>query len=109
MLCHEWGIRHSEFRSWEAEDRDLALSYLDYKSRLCQRCGSDPSDWLDERGRTLEPPPYTVDSVHCYGCVALEEERAKVGDKSMAATMTHSLRRIPRKIAERAARSWQMK
>jgi hypothetical protein len=94
--------------SWDPIDRDLAIAYREYEASICPRCGTNPADWLDEKGELVEPPPYLVTSVRCYGCVSLEEDRARV-DKASMLTVSHRLVRIPRKVGERELAKWQMK
>lgn len=74
--CSPLGLPHSKFLEWDASDRDKAISYMQWKKKFCPRCGTDPAEWLDERGRTVEPPPFVATTNVCHGCATLEEERA---------------------------------
>lgn len=107
-LCHEYGIGHSQWMKWEPSDRDKALAWLEYQGSLCHKCGTDPNEWLDEKGRLIEPLPYVASSVICHGCATLEEARASVTDKDKAQVINHSLRKVSRKIAGRIHGKWQM-
>jgi hypothetical protein len=106
-FCNEHGIPHSKFRKWDPEDRDKVLAYMEFHGRVCQRCGTRPEEWLDEDGKLIEPLPYSPVSTKCHGCVTLEEARAKV-DKDQVQVTTHSLKKLPRKLAERIHRKWQI-
>jgi hypothetical protein len=44
----------------------------------CPDCGTVSSEWIDEEGRSLEPPPYVVESLKCLGCIAKEEKEGMV-------------------------------
>lgn len=94
--------------SWDAEDRDKALSYLGYKASLCSKCGTDPDDWLDEEGKLVEPQPFKPVSTYCHGCAALDEARGRVGDKERERNTNFALERVSRSLAEKELRGWQM-
>ncbi len=108
-LCQEYGIPHSTLLEWEPEDRDLAMAYIAYTATACQRCGTHPEDWVDEDGKPLEPPPYVAASVKCYGCATLEEARAQAGEAAKDQSLTFKLRKVSRKLTEKAHRKWQMR
>lgn len=61
-LCNDWGIPHSEFLSWDAEDRSKAMAFISVKNEHCQLCGTAQYEW-DENRRAYEP----VESF-CMGC-----------------------------------------
>lgn len=107
-LCHEYGIGHSQYMQWDPADRDLALAFMEYKATLCNKCGTDPKDWLDAKGRLLEPLPYQASTVMCHGCATLEEAKAMVDDKAKVGIMNFSLRKLPKKLAEEVHKKWQM-
>lgn len=106
-FCVEAGIPHSEFLSWSSDDQSKAIAYILYKRSLCQKCGTNPQDWLDEEGKPLEPPPYTVVTVKCHGCATLEEANAEIPKESKG-TITAHLGRASR-TTRRTAKEWQMK
>lgn len=85
------------------------MEFEDYRNSACNKCGTNPDDWLDDQGRAIEPPPYTVQVSRCLGCAALEESRASVDDKSVSGQLIHRLLRVPRAVAERELAKWQMK
>ncbi|MEM9611144.1 MAG: hypothetical protein AAGA99_27305 [Actinomycetota bacterium] len=53
---------------WTEADLDQALEWKRHHAELCPRCGTNPKDWRDERGRHLDPPPFEAKAVHCFGC-----------------------------------------
>jgi hypothetical protein len=83
--------------AWSVEDRDLALAYSQYEGSICPRCGTSPSDWLDEEGKLKEPAPYRVQSTRCHGCATLEETRGNLPKKD------------PKKLGERLLEEWTMR
>jgi hypothetical protein len=93
---------------WDPEDREKALIYLEYEASLCQKCGTNPEEWMDEDGKLAEPPPFITKSVMCHGCATLEEARASV-DKGKVSSITHRLIRIPKRLGQRELEKWQMK
>lgn len=48
------------------------------QSHLCQSCGTNPGDWLDDEGKDRWPAPHIPQGIRCMGCVTLKEERDKV-------------------------------
>lgn len=76
--CVDHAIPHSQFLSWSEADQDKVLGYLLWDAQRCNRCGTVPGEWLDEEGRTAEPPPYVVEARRCIGCATLEEARELV-------------------------------
>ena len=73
------GIPHSEFLRWPEPDQDKALAYTTREAQRCSSCGTFSEDWMDG-DRPKEVPPYLPDSVHCYGCEALEQERTAIAE-----------------------------
>lgn len=73
--CGPAGIPHKEFLSWDPDDQDLALAHLIAKNSVCPRCGTHSEEWMDdeEEGMPAEPPPYSVTTHRCYGCVAVAD------------------------------------
>lgn len=55
---------------------------MEFNLRRCQHCGTFPEDWIDSERHRADPPPYTVDSVRCYGCVSLAEEQEMMPKES---------------------------
>lgn len=75
--CVPKGIPHSVFLKWNEDDQDKALGWELYQRQLCSGCGTEPSEWVDEDGFPVFPPPYQPNSTRCYGCVTLNEENRK--------------------------------
>lgn len=73
--CGPTGIPHSTFLQWKDLDQDKALAWQDLQKSRCHNCGTYPDEWLTPDGQLRDPPPYTVDTMRCRGCVSLEEER----------------------------------
>jgi hypothetical protein len=73
--CGPQGIPHSVFLSWADSDQDKALAWIAHDRGKCPYCGTFPDEWIGPDGMSLEPPPYGVSAVRCYGCVALKDER----------------------------------
>lgn len=67
--CVPLALPHSQFKSWDEDDQDKALAYMDDKSYRCGGCGTRPDDWDDD------PDAYIADVVVCKGCERLEMER----------------------------------
>lgn len=102
--CAPLGIPHSQLLKWDREDVDKAISYTAWKGKFCQKCGTDPAEWLDENGEAVEPPPYVAVTHICLGCATLEEQRETV-PKDVASHMNTFLKRTkPEEF-----KSWQMK
>jgi hypothetical protein len=76
--CVPLGIPHSTFLQWDEEDQDKAIAWSIEERSRCSRCGTKPQDWLDERGRVLEPPPYRATDRRCYGCATLDSHREEI-------------------------------
>jgi hypothetical protein len=103
--CAPLGIPHSKFLGWSDEDRSKAISYMQWKKKFCQRCGTDPSEWIGPDGKTVEPPPYEPVTHVCYGCAALEEERVALSKEDSSSSKYHTfLQRYSGDESE-----WQMK
>jgi len=75
--CGPRALPHSQFLSWDPDDQDKALAWLLEDMSRCPGCGTHPDDWIGEEKYPLEPPPYSVGSQRCLGCVAAERERKK--------------------------------
>lgn len=64
--CYEKGIPHSEFLSWDPEDRSKTLAYALEQSSRCQLCGT--AEWEWEENRFAYEPQETF----CRGCYLKE-------------------------------------
>jgi len=61
-FCNEHGIPHSEFLSWDPDDRSKAIGYLAYEGEKCALCGT--ADWEWEENRFAYEPVLH----QCMGC-----------------------------------------
>ena len=103
QVCRDWGIRHGLFMDWPPEDQakalGLALHEAQEQARSCPRCGRDPSEWVDEDGRSIFPPPYVVEWENCMACTTLDREekraRKQAGDYGLDAGQRAVLRPNP--------------
>lgn len=49
--------------------------------RKCPDCGTVSGEWIDEDGRSLEPPPYKVEEIRCFGCEAKHDAEEMIPPK----------------------------
>jgi len=61
-FCNEHGLPHSEFLSWEPEDRAKALAFVFEKATRCELCGTADWEWEADR-KAYEPV-----EKFCMGC-----------------------------------------
>lgn len=80
-VCAEYQIRHSEFLSWDPDDRDKAIWYTVRKSETCPNCGTREVEWDPDRGGNRAA--YHAEICRCRGCevksMAEETEEAQIG------------------------------
>ena len=93
QFCDEAGIPHSQFLSWEPEDRAKALSFMIAKAEKCALCGTAPWEWEENRRA------YTPVEHMCPGCYAKESLSELTG--SMPGT---TVRLVPAGSQEAAQR-----
>ena len=89
-----WGTRPSRvLDEWSEDDatKAMALVILERKKEAatCHMCGTPPADWLDEKGRTKNPPPFMVEWETCHGCAAKDRARAEHGEEADSSTRPH--------------------
>lgn len=84
------GVRLSRFEEWDIRDITDAVALLIWerknRTETCQSCGSPPAAWVNERGRTIQPPPFVVEWETCHGCAAIRRERDTHGDEADTST-----------------------
>jgi hypothetical protein len=102
--CAPLGIPHSQFLQWSEQDRSKAISYTVWKAKFCEGCGTEPSTWLDDEGKYLEPPPFVAVTHRCMGCATVEDERATLPKSAGLSYKTHL-----RKATLEDVEQWQMK
>lgn len=87
-LCNQWGIPHSEFLEWSAEDRAKAMAFVSVKAEHCELCGTAQYEW-DENRRAYEP----VEKM-CMGCylkAGAEESETYLPGSSISLISTDSV------------------
>jgi hypothetical protein len=95
-LCNQWGIPHSEFLEWSAEDRAKAMAFVVVKSMHCDLCGTAEYEW-DENRRAYEP----VEKI-CMGCylkAGAEEEETHLPGSSITLINTDSVEYAKQQVA----------
>lgn len=96
-LCNEWGIPHSEFLAWDAEDRAKAMAFVMVKSERCELCGTAQYEW-DENRRAYEPV-----ETFCMGCYlkhGAEEGQSYPPGTSITMIDTSSVEYAKQQVAE---------
>jgi hypothetical protein len=60
--CSEHGLPHSEFLSWDVDDRAKLVAFLLEKNERCDMCGTAEWEWKEN--------PYAYEPVDhfCQGC-----------------------------------------
>lgn len=67
-MCETYRIPHSEFLSWDADDRHKAVMHQIRKAERCPGCGVHP-DELDPR-KGGHPAAFTFELHTCEACAA---------------------------------------
>ncbi|BBG01554.1 MULTISPECIES: hypothetical protein [Pseudonocardia] len=70
-VCEIYQVPHSQFLSWDPDDRDKAVMHQVRKQERCPSCGTHPDDWDPEVGGSVDA--YTAKRVHCRGCQETEK------------------------------------
>lgn len=60
--CSDKGMPHSEFLSWDPEDRAKQHAYLLEESSRCVLCGTQPWEWAENKHA------YVTVEKFCQGC-----------------------------------------
>ena len=60
--CYEKGIPHSEFMTWDPDDRSKTLAYLLEDASKCGMCGTAEWEWDKDRRA------YEAVEKFCMGC-----------------------------------------
>lgn len=77
--CYEKGIPHSEFLTWEPEDRAKTMAYMYESAERCSLCGTAGWEWEQNRFA------YEPDEKFCQGCY-LKGSYAESLGKTLAGT-----------------------
>lgn len=75
-VCELYGVRHSEFLSWSADDRDKALWRRIRARQTCPTCGTRHAEWDERVGGDRHA--YHGEKYRCRGCEVLEEVRSSI-------------------------------
>jgi hypothetical protein len=77
-VCRAYQIPHSEFLSWDKDDRDKAIWQYVRERQTCKRCGTREAEWLESEGGHRHA--YTPVLKRCPGCEAMETYRANIDE-----------------------------
>ncbi len=75
--CAPIGLRHSEFLSWDRDDRDAAIVWALRRSQSCPGCGVHPDEWDPAEGG--HRAAFVAEVVACPGCAAVETRQNRMG------------------------------
>lgn len=89
-----WGFRPSRvIDEWTEDDLTKAVALVVWERKkdkeTCHFCGTPPQEWIDERGRVKNPPPYETYWETCHGCAAKQRAKNEHGDDADPATTVH--------------------
>lgn len=106
QLCAEYHIPHSEFLSWEPEDRAKAVAFMLEKNERCQMCGTAKWEWdPDQGGRKFA---YEAVEELCQGCLRKETLQESAGAKSGTSVILIPTGTVEyEKIHQRMAQRWR--
>lgn len=85
-VCADYKIPHSQFLSWDADDREKAIAFHLRRAETCPDCGTRRDEWSPDAGGHRSAYVATTD--RCPGCVAVENKKRDLEnrDKVPAAT-----------------------
>lgn len=66
QFCHENGLPHSQFLSWDPVDRAKALAFCLEKAERCVLCGTATWEWDPAQGGSRFA--YEPIEMYCHGC-----------------------------------------
>lgn len=75
-VCAAYGIRHSEFLSWDDDDRDKAIWHHIWQRQTCRTCGTREEEWDESRGGHRYA--YVAEKRRCRGCEMREAAQETV-------------------------------
>ena len=64
--CGPLGLPHSQFLSWDADDRDKAIVWALQRAQACPSCGTSPDEWDPALGG--HDRAYVTELHQCWGC-----------------------------------------
>lgn len=94
--CGPRGIPHSSFLQWNEADQDKAIAWMLDQSSRCPGCGTYPSDYLDDDGLPVDPPPGYANSVRCLACKRIKELREEVPEEESAGLYFYISKEAPK-------------
>lgn len=102
----ERGIPHSEFLTWDLEDRDKVLAHLLEEGERCNQCGTKGAEWAADRYA------YVPETHMCLGCYLVDAAHDQIRDpqgKTMPGTSVRLALNTPEKRAEQAELARRMR
>lgn len=100
------GIPHSEFLSWDPDDRAKVVAHLVEEGDRCSSCGTKDSEWAEDRFA------YVPEAHMCLGCYmmdAAQDDLRGANGETMAGTTVKLVLNTPEKAAEQAERARRMR
>lgn len=76
-ICWEFRITHSEFLSWDENDRAKTVAYFMEKNERCQLCGTAPWEWDPKQGGNRFA--YEAVGELCQGCLHRAVANEQIG------------------------------
>lgn len=85
-VCADYKIPHSQFLSWDRDDREKAIAFHLRRAETCASCGTRRDEWSPDAGGHRNA--YIAATDRCPGCVQVENKRRELEnrDKVPAAT-----------------------
>ncbi len=68
--CGPAGVAYTDFLTWDALSRDLAIAWRQQEDSRCSGCGVPMGDWYLEDG-TPDDRAYKAELYRCPGCSEL--------------------------------------
>lgn len=77
--CGPIGLRHSEFLSWDRDDRDKAIVWAMRRRQACGSCGTRPDEWNPDLGGSNTA--YVAEIRSCRGCEVSAGAQAQITEQ----------------------------
>jgi hypothetical protein len=74
-VCSAYRIRHSEFLSWDPDDREKAITWHVRQAEACPSCGTRPEEWEDNHNA------YVAKEYRCRGCEITQQAQASLTEE----------------------------
>lgn len=85
-VCAHYRLRHSEFLSWDKDDRDKAVEWHLRQAETCPNCDTRPQEWDEKRGGDRHA--YTAEYERCRGCEVKQAGEAAMPKNAGRGAMT---------------------